>query len=84
MGYLDILILLTNAYKVPILEYWNSKLLFVKRTKINNMPVNYLRRVLGRLMSTIPGLSVTQMNILLWYLTQISAYLASNNSAKNL
>ena len=56
----------------------------MKRTKINNIQVNYHGGVLGRVMSTIPGLSVTQINVLLWYLTLISTHLASNNSAQNL
>ena len=34
-------------------------------------------------MNTIPGLGVTEMNMLVWYLSQISAYLALNNSARN-
>ena len=53
---------------------------------MNIIQVNYQGGVLGSLMSTIPGLSgtVTEMNMLVWYLSRISAYLALNNSAKNL
>ena len=58
----------------------------MKIIKMNIIQVNYQGGVLGSLMSTIPGLSgtVTEMNMLVWYLSRISAYLALNNSAKNL
>ena len=56
----------------------------MKITKINILQVNYQDGLLGSLMSTIPGLSVTEMNMLVWYSFRINAYLALNNSAKNL
>ena len=56
----------------------------MKVTKNNMIQVNYPGGVLVSLMSTILGISATEMNMLVWHLSRISAHLALTNSAKNL
>lgn len=66
-----------------MLKCWNSELLFVKITKINIIQGNY-QGELNSLIIPIPGLNATEMNILVWYFTWVSVYLALKKSAKNL
>ena len=67
-----------------MLKCWNSELLFVKITKIKIIQVNYPGELLNSLIIPIPGLNVNEMNILVWYFTLVSVYLALKKSAKNL